>query len=102
METMFRASCIYLFAAKENIEHQTTAVRRPLFLGPRNPRYGTRSDFLFIRGSRPLVGLLYQLRMMRNDCGAVDEMEWTGETEVLEEILPQSHFVYHKSHTTRD
>lgn len=44
---MFRA--LYLFAVKENVEHQTMGVRTPRFLGLRNSRYGIRPDFIFIR-----------------------------------------------------
>jgi hypothetical protein len=43
---------------------------------------------------RPLTGLLYQLRI-------TDDDELAGETEVLEENLPQFQFVRHKSYMTR-
>jgi hypothetical protein len=35
-----------------------------------------------------------------DDCGAVDEMKFSKETQVLGENMPQCHFVHHKSHVT--
>jgi hypothetical protein len=52
---------------------------------------------------RPLFGLLYQLQMMMTVVVNVEQsVEWelAGETEVLEENLPQCNFVQHKSHMT--
>jgi hypothetical protein len=47
----------------------------------------------------PLIGLLYQPRMMTNVEQSV-EWELAGETEVLGENVPQCHFVHQKSHMT--
>jgi hypothetical protein len=49
---------------------------------------------------RPLIGLLYQPRMIVDKCGAVDRMRIGRGTEVLGENLPQCHFVHHKSYMT--
>jgi hypothetical protein len=50
-----------------------------------------------VRG--PLVGLLYQTRMF-DEFEAVAEWEFRRESKALDENLPQSHFVRHKSHMT--
>jgi hypothetical protein len=103
METMFRA--LYLFAAKENVEHQTMGVRTPRFLGLRNLRYGTRPHFLFIRGDGMTLSAIGTSAISGPIVPAPDDQqlvdwEFTGDTDVLEEILPQSHFVHYGSHTT--
>jgi hypothetical protein len=49
---------------------------------------------------RPLIGLLYQPRMIDDECGAVCGMRIGRGTEVLGKTLPQCHFFYHKSHVT--
>jgi hypothetical protein len=50
---------------------------------------------------RPLIGLLYQPRMiMMMNVEQSVEWEFTEETEVLGENLPHCHFVQHKSHMT--
>jgi hypothetical protein len=49
---------------------------------------------------RPLNGLLYLPRVIMTMENLV-ESRLAGETGVLGENLPQSHFVHHKSHLTR-
>jgi hypothetical protein len=55
---------------------------------------GTESSYV----RRPLIGLLYQPRIIDDDCGAIGGMRIGRETEVLGENLSQRHFVHHKSH----
>jgi hypothetical protein len=51
---------------------------------------GVRWDWVHLV-RQPLTGLLYQPRMIHDECGAV-ELELVGETEAFGENLPQCHF----------
>jgi hypothetical protein len=44
--------------------------------------------------------MLYQPRVIDDECGAVGGMTIGRGTEILGENLPQFHFVHHKSHMT--
>jgi hypothetical protein len=46
-------------------------------------------------GTAATTGLLYQLRMIDGDCGAI------GEMKIGMGNLPERHSVHHKSHMTR-